>query len=1398
MPDQDIAKLQAPHFASFTNPADCEELLKQKKKRLVFLISVGQGYHEYASLDAFIDIFRTLISGCAKVVEAERSSATPQSAASVAGETQAAAGNPAYQYASGAWEIVVAVADTLQAYNCPDLDLTDDDDFRSHQEYWRENGDKYISNFGNKIKQLREAGNINGEPLVHVNVNIYQWREILEASKVFGYETKVDDLRNYYHRYPDSDVHYGIDKQADSFFGRKKRIDTPENREKAFTYITEELAVLQGCIAEGLFHFPANFGKESKDIDSLPVHIVYPGKEIASFSTARQFYREDNTHHPFHVRWLSIEVRTTASSKRMVGFSHRDEVVTEKQINIREIVRRMLFDWPQTIEREQFDYEQFCRGKQVTFDLPSRGEGHHSVERDALLKQLEVSFGGGGSASGFAKTSEATSAAGIKPQANDNNVTVICHGMGGVGKTHLAYEYCLRSAGKYHLELWLDGTSKNKIDSTYKRLGLNLRIIRENTPTAEIRKTVVEWFEEHSGWLIVLDDLAGSLEDFKDYLPHRNGHLLVTSRKADLKNQRAISTAVNCMTEKESIAMLSSGQPQPVAHEYHELARLLEGLPIALEIAVAYMRMHRASPADCVRLYRENSHEMLDAKAGSEISMSKKKVAVVWDASIYAIENPKNRGKASQDPKGLIVAQHARELLAICAYVMQNNIPKEFLVRWFSRKCPEQADVDANVDAILQKLAEYSLIKYHDDFVDIHPVVQEVLRNSFERRAETNFTDYFRNIAETIVEPINDTPEKNWYNLARMMVVPNEVLESVCALLAAFVTKFRKMQQPFVGKDDLRLNLSYAQAALSSSLSKPHIDRHYLYNIEDLVGVVKTASSLNSKGAAAYRSGDYVKALRKFKGACAAAIDEGLTDKDVLPIYKNIAATHNRLSQFEYAANYYSIALKLCEAIHSKDSNHYRDISAKFRSANQMSLVALEHGINPARVDVPVEAFQQKRKAKITAAYTLRRIQAILHPICDMLFQPYASRRFTIAPHGCQQTGMTQSHGIQGEVVCGRLLVPTRDELGRDFVPLFVKDDLLKCWQSAAEHHVPYSLHVERKFRAVEKKGPNSRTEYVWTIQTVAHRKPNPQQADSYVKNGILAVENEGLCSTTALEVTLQLVRHSNAKLSELSRQIYFALHQLQSIALKFPEINICESPSQLSHMIPHAQYLFDKNVSGHLPESQHHNIPFGRVFVNSEGDAANPQVDLLFQKNSISLNKTYKCAGEKLGELLIQEEEAIFLYYLISKHLNDLGFTNFVLAHSFQLLPTIRVRFEGEVLTLAQLHQLEEKVVSLLDIAGLADEYSIRHIWYCNQPIPVEIQEQLPEHPLGTSEAAPADAKPFRIIGGGTVVSIAAAQTRNYSHPLPGVQLFQGGANATRDSTNLFASGATATNFFR
>jgi hypothetical protein len=335
-------------------------------------------------------------------------------------------------------------------------------------------------------------------------------------------------------------------------------------------------------------------------------------------------------------------------------------------------------------------------------------------------------------------------------------------GMSGIGKTSLAVGYLLDRADLYDVIFWADAESERALASSYSRIFRYLR--GEDAPEppdpAGLRDAVLTELSCAAGqWLLVLDNCTDErLAD--SWVPRAGaGHVIMTTINSARPPQGDTRIEVTGMTAVQAAGLLSKrlapgAQPDgPQMSLLVRLARELEGWPLALELACAYLygsglgidgipeyldRLKLASFSDAGSVPRGYPNTLIGA------------IGLCIEHIRQAADEPGSRDAWA--------SQAALGVLRITAYMFSRQIPVYLVMTVpeldlgedaFRDITPVVADDPAYPPAkVVQVLRRYSLAaaderlpphaddgdsnRRYDYTITVNTVLQEVMRDGWE------------------------------------------------------------------------------------------------------------------------------------------------------------------------------------------------------------------------------------------------------------------------------------------------------------------------------------------------------------------------------------------------------------------------------------------------------------------------------------------------------------------------------------------------------------------------------------------------------------------------------------------------------------------------------------------
>ncbi|CZR66344.1 uncharacterized protein PAC_16245 [Phialocephala subalpina] len=308
-------------------------------------------------------------------------------------------------------------------------------------------------------------------------------------------------------------------------------------------------------------------------------------------------------------------------------------------------------------------------------------------------------------------------------------------GIGGVGKSQIAIEYCHRFREQHpraHV-FWVHAGSSSRMDQGYKSIAESLNLPGWDNASVDTFRLVSTALsgDAHGHWLLVLDN-ADDMDTFDNarlnpssvdsnrkeplinYLPRgSNGMTLITTRdtqagKSLANNRKVIEVSPMTTTEAESLLQLNVSEEGNLDNpEYRELVEILGCLPLAITQAGAFIDYNKITAKEYLEILCANDSEMEellkkelpDFRRDSE---SQNSVIRTWKVSFDRIRQRWTR---------------AADMLCLMAFLDRQAIPKTLL----QRKGEKMAEF---VDA-LGKLKAFSLVSTgKGDTLEIHRLVQ--------------------------------------------------------------------------------------------------------------------------------------------------------------------------------------------------------------------------------------------------------------------------------------------------------------------------------------------------------------------------------------------------------------------------------------------------------------------------------------------------------------------------------------------------------------------------------------------------------------------------------------------------------------------------------------------------
>src|SRR5437660_4353783 len=329
----------------------------------------------------------------------------------------------------------------------------------------------------------------------------------------------------------------------------------------------------------------------------------------------------------------------------------------------------------------------------------------------------------------------------------------IMSGLGGIGKTQTALEYLYRFRDDYQTVLWVGAETPEILMADYRNLAHLFQLPeKDSSDQILLREAIKRWFHSHANWLLVFDNVE-DMEQLHIMLPDaRQGHILITTRSQitgslgfhiDLQKMELAEGALFLLRRAK---LLQPGVdledvPPLLLAQANTLVELLDGLPLALDQAGAYIEETACSLSDYLERYATRRAVLLSARG----TLSNHHPDSVTATLVLAIQQIEQKSPAA-------------DLLHLCAFLHADAIPEEFFVQ-------------------IREVLSIRLQSISDDPLLLDEAIRELRRFSLlHRDAETKTLSIHRLLQASIQDEMGREEQKEWIERitrAMLQVFPN-------------------------------------------------------------------------------------------------------------------------------------------------------------------------------------------------------------------------------------------------------------------------------------------------------------------------------------------------------------------------------------------------------------------------------------------------------------------------------------------------------------------------------------------------------------------------------------------------------------------------------------------------
>jgi transcriptional regulator with XRE-family HTH domain len=303
-------------------------------------------------------------------------------------------------------------------------------------------------------------------------------------------------------------------------------------------------------------------------------------------------------------------------------------------------------------------------------------------------------------------------------------------GLAGIGKTQTVIEYAYRYRDSYGAIFFVradtPGTFFEDLNAIAHALELTVADDQDERCVVDL---VRRWLEMNESWLLMFDDVK-DFELVYSLLPSRGcGHILMTTRAQAMGPLARRFTLERMAVEEGALFLLRRTKVlgRETSFEYArevdrvaagEVARLMDGMPLALDQAGAYIEETSCTLSHYLDLYRRHRLVLLQQR-GSFHFDHPESVALTWARSFNEVKQ---------------VSAAAADLLKLCAFLHPEDIPEELFLKGASLEglSSEFATLNSiELNNTIGCLLKYSLLQRDagGHTLSIHRLLQCVLRD---------------------------------------------------------------------------------------------------------------------------------------------------------------------------------------------------------------------------------------------------------------------------------------------------------------------------------------------------------------------------------------------------------------------------------------------------------------------------------------------------------------------------------------------------------------------------------------------------------------------------------------------------------------------------------------------
>ena len=462
-------------------------------------------------------------------------------------------------------------------------------------------------------------------------------------------------------------------------------------------------------------------------------------------------------------------------------------------------------------------------------------------------------------------------------------------GLGGIGKTQLSIQYAYNYHYKYKTCIWfVDAESSSSIYNSFSVFVQQFNLfLPKNYNTKDLQRAIKAWLSENRGWLVILFDLNEALIFMKKRLSNTNECKMEYYKYKDF-------------SEKSTV-----------------LIKRLGYLPLALEQAAAYIKEVRCSISDYLELLNQSSVDAFSDKYASPEYYTSI-VTSTWNISFAALEDS------------------SQQLLNLCAYMGADNIPVNFFAEMrdlLPDPLKNALSKQLTLNRVVTGLRTYSLASGTVEYINIHRLVQEVIRKHLEIEEGNNSgVNRWLQLDFNMLESYLPTSCEEAYGISQFMpiAIHAESIADHYSILVKTKSLKLKIANLYDKIGDCYDDCGIFDNAFRNYSSSLHIKELYLGKKHS-----ETAIQYDNIGLLYTRTGDYLEAVKWHKKAIH-ILESSLGKKslDTATAYNNLGLALVKNGDYDKGISWYqkciNIELKILGDDHIEIAADYNNMGEAY------------------------------------------------------------------------------------------------------------------------------------------------------------------------------------------------------------------------------------------------------------------------------------------------------------------------------------------------------------------------------------------------------------------------------------------------------------------------------------